>query len=80
MHFIEETLGRTAVEVPGGRRLALEGSFQSLAQGLGEAYLGAYALLLGAGGLTLGLVATLPTAATSVAQILARRATHLCCR
>ena len=68
-------MGRTAVEVPGGRRLALEGSFQSLAQGLGETYLGAYALLLGAGGLALGLVATLPSAATSAAQILARRAT-----
>ena len=59
---------------PGARRLALEGAFQSLAQGLGEAYLGAYALLLGAGGLALGLVATLPTAATAAAQILARRA------
>ncbi len=69
-----EASGRTAVEVPGGRRLALEGSFQALAQGLGETYLGAYALLLGAGGLALGLVATLPTAATSAAQILARRA------
>jgi MFS family permease len=59
---------------PGARRLALEGAFQSLAQGLGEAYLGAYALLLGAGGLALGLVSTLPTAAASAAQILARRA------
>jgi MFS family permease len=59
---------------PGARRLALEGAFQSLAQGLGEAYLGAYALLLGAGGLALGLVATLPTAATAAAQVLARRA------
>ncbi len=59
--------------MPIARRLALEGAFQSLAQGLGEAYLGAYALFLGAGGLALGLVATLPTAATSAAQILARR-------
>src|SRR6266566_8192557 len=67
-------MGGTAVDIPGGRRLAFEGAFQALAQGLGEAYLGAYALLLGAGGLTLGLVATLPTAATSAAQILARRA------
>jgi MFS family permease len=65
---------KTSVEAPGARRLALEGWLQSLAQGLGEAYLGAYALLLGAGGLALGLVATLPTAATSAAQILARRA------
>ncbi len=66
---------KTSVEAPPGvRRLALEGAFQSLAQGLGEAYLGAYALFLGAGGLALGLVATLPTAATSAAQILARRA------
>jgi MFS family permease len=65
---------RTAVDRPSGaRRLALEGAFQSLAQGLGEAYLGAYALLLGAGGLALGLVATLPTGATAAAQILARR-------
>jgi MFS family permease len=62
------------LEVPGARRLALEGGFQSLAQGLGEAYLGAYALFLGAGGLALGLVATIPSAATSAAQILARRA------
>ena len=62
------------LEVPGARRLAIEGGFQSLAQGLGEAYLGAYALFLGAGGLALGLVATIPTAATSAAQILARRA------
>ncbi|MBI1952042.1 MAG: hypothetical protein HYS34_11855 [Acidobacteria bacterium] len=66
---------KTPVEAPPGtRRLALEGAFQSLSQGLGEAYLGAYALLLGAGGFALGLVATLPTAATSAAQILARRA------
>ena len=62
------------IEVPGARRLAIEGGFQSLAQGLGEAYLGAYALFLGAGGLALGLVATIPTAATSAAQLLARRA------
>src|SRR2546425_8787554 len=62
------------LEVTGARRLAIEGGFQSLAQGLGEAYLGAYALFLGAGGLALGLVATIPTAATSAAQILARRA------
>jgi MFS family permease len=59
---------------PGARPLALEGLFQSLGQGLGEAYLGAFALLLGAGGLTLGLVATLPTAATAAAQVLARQA------
>ena len=59
---------------PGVRALAAEGAFQALAQGLGEAYLGAFALLLGAGGMALGLVATLPTASTSLAQVLARRA------
>lgn len=59
---------------PGSRPLALEGAFHTLAQGLGEVYLGAYALFLGAGGLTLGLVATLPTAATAAAQVLAGRA------
>ncbi len=64
---------RSGIGVHGARRLALEGAFQALAQGLGEAYLGAYALFLGAGGLVLGLVATLPTAATSAAQVLARR-------
>jgi MFS family permease len=53
--------------------LAAEGGFQALAQGLGEAYLGAFALFLGAGGIILGLVATLPTAATAAAQILAQR-------
>ncbi|MGH9797784.1 MAG: MFS transporter, partial [Candidatus Polarisedimenticolia bacterium] len=53
--------------------LAAEGGFQALAQGLGEAYLGAFALFLGAGGIVLGLVATLPTAATAAAQILAQR-------
>jgi MFS family permease len=62
------------VAAPGARPLALEGAFQALGQGLGETYLGAFALLLGAGGLTLGLVATLPTAATAAAQVLARRA------
>jgi MFS family permease len=59
---------------PGSRPLALEGAFHTLAQGLGEVYLGAYALFLGAGGLTLGLVATLPTASTAAAQVLAGRA------
>jgi MFS family permease len=59
---------------PGARPLAAEGLFQALGQGLGEAYLGAFALLLGAGGLSLGLVATLPTASTALAQVLARRA------
>jgi len=53
--------------------LVVEGGFQALAQGLGEAYLGAFALRLGAGGLSLGLVATLPTAAGSMAQTAARR-------
>jgi len=62
-------------QMPGAHRLAIEGGFQSLAQGLGEAYMGAYALFLGAGGLALGLVATIPTAATSAAQILAPRFT-----
>jgi MFS family permease len=57
----------------GARPLALEGAFQAYGQGLAEAYLGAYALLLGAGGFALGLVATLPTAATASAQALARR-------
>src|SRR6266850_6045909 len=63
-----------AVTAPGVRALAAEGAFQALAQGLAEAYLGAFALLLGAGGMALGLVATLPTASTSLAQVLARRA------
>jgi MFS family permease len=58
---------------PGAAPLAAEGGFQALAQGLGEAYLGAFALFLGAGGLTLGLIGTLPTAATAAAQILAQR-------
>ncbi|HEU4402156.1 MAG TPA: MFS transporter [Candidatus Polarisedimenticolia bacterium] len=64
---------RTVVS-SGARALALEGIFQALAQGLGEAYLGAFALLLGAGGLALGLVATLPTAAASLAQVMTRGA------
>lgn len=59
---------------PGARALALEGTFQSLAQGLGETYLGAFALALGAGGFTLGLVAALPTSATALGQAVARRA------
>lgn len=66
------TPSRTATP-PGAGPLAAEGGFQALAQGLGEAYLGAYALFLGAGGLTIGLVATLPTASTAAAQILAQR-------
>jgi len=81
LRFIEEIVDtvravesvRSEIGARGARRLAFEGAFQALAQGLGEAYLGAYALYLGAGGLALGLVATLPTAATSAAQILARR-------
>ena len=58
---------------PGSRALAIEGAFQSLAQGMGDAYVGAYALWLGAGGIALGLVATLPSAAGSLAQAIARR-------
>jgi MFS family permease len=81
LSLLEEIVENTAavagaprgIGVHGARRLAFEGAFQALAQGLGEAYLGAYALFLGAGGLALGLVATLPTAATSAAQVLARR-------
>jgi MFS family permease len=64
----------SSFDVAGTRPLAVEGAFQALGQGLGEAYLGAFALLLGAGGLTLGLVATLPTAATAAAQVLTGRA------
>jgi MFS family permease len=56
----------------GARPLALEGAFESLGRGLGESYLGAFALYLGAGGLALGLVATLPTGAVALAQVLAR--------
>jgi predicted MFS family arabinose efflux permease len=59
---------------PGARPLAWEGFFQSLGQGLGETYLVAFALWLGSGPLVLGLVATLPTASTALAQAVARRA------
>ena len=68
-----KSAARPAAAGPGARPLAVEGAFQAFGQGLAEAYLGAYALLLGAGGFALGLVATLPTAATASAQALARR-------
>ncbi len=55
------------------RRLAREGLFQSLAQGLSESYLSAFALFLGAGGPVLGLVSALPTASTALAQSVAGR-------
>jgi len=63
--------GRTAV--PGADSLAAEGAFQALGQGLGEAYLGVFALFLGAGGFILGIIATLPTASTAAAQLATRR-------
>ncbi len=71
---ITDHRGQQTATPPGARALAAEGLFQALGQGLGEAYLGAFALLLGAGGLSLGLVATLPTASTALAQVLGRRA------
>ena len=58
---------------PGARALALEGAFESLARGLGESYLAAFALFLNAGGLALALVASLHTAAAAFAQVLAHR-------
>ena len=58
---------------PAARALALEGLFQSLGQGLGEAYLGAFALALGAESFGLGLIASVPTAGTALAQAAAGR-------
>ena len=58
---------------PAQRALALEGLFQSLGQGLGEAYLGAFALALGAESFGLGLIASVPTAGTALAQSAAGR-------
>jgi MFS family permease len=55
------------------RILALEGFFQSLAQGLGETYLNVLAVWLGASGPLLGLVAAVPTTATALSQAVARR-------
>lgn len=57
----------------GARPLAYEGLFQSVGQGLAETYLGAFALSLHAGSIVLGIVATLPTAATALAQAAAGR-------
>jgi MFS family permease len=57
----------------GARPLAIEGFFQSVAQGLGDTYLSALMVWLGAGGVVLGLVGALPTAATAFSQILAAR-------
>lgn len=68
-------LGSPSIAAPRGARfLAIEGLFQSLAQGLGETYLSALMVWLGAGSLVLGLVGTLPTAATALSQIVAARA------
>ena len=59
---------------PGGARpLAVEGLFQSVGQGLGETYLSAFVLWLGGGGLVLGLVGALPTAAGALSQVVAGR-------
>lgn len=58
---------------PGARPLALEGLFQSLGQGIGEAYLGAFALALGAESFGLGLIASVPTAGAALAQAAAGR-------
>jgi len=55
----------------GARALALEGVFESLARGLGESYLAAFALFLNAGGMALALVASLHTAAAAIAQVFA---------
>jgi MFS family permease len=62
-----------SVEGKGSRPLAIEGFFQSVAQGLGETYLSALMVWLGAGGVILGLAGTVPTAATAFSQILAAR-------
>jgi MFS family permease len=56
----------------GGRALAVEGLFQSIAQGLGETYLNVLAVWLGAPAPVLGLVAALPTTVASTAQAAAR--------
>jgi len=58
----------------GARPLAVEGLFQSVGQGLGETYLSAFVVWLGGGGLVLGLVGALPTAAAALAQIVPGRA------
>ncbi|HXV75345.1 MAG TPA: hypothetical protein VD788_03435 [Candidatus Polarisedimenticolaceae bacterium] len=63
----------TSAGPKGAKPLAVEGFFQSLAQGLGETYLGAAMVWLGAGGLVLGLVGALPTAATALSQVVAAR-------
>jgi MFS family permease len=57
----------------GARALALEGFFQSVTQGLGETYLSALAVWLGAGGPLLGIVSSLPTAAAALSQVAAAR-------
>jgi len=56
-----------------GRGLAVEGLFQSLAQGLADSYLSVLAVWLGASAPTLGIVAALPTTVTAVSQAAARR-------
>jgi len=60
-------------ETRGARLLAVEGFFQSVAQGLGETYLSALLVWLGAGGIVLGLAGATPTAATAASQVLAAR-------
>jgi len=57
----------------GAKPLAVEGLFQSLGQSLGEAYIGAFALFLNAGAFSLGLVGSVPTAGTALAQAVAGR-------
>jgi MFS family permease len=56
-----------------GRGLAVEGWFQSVAQGLGETYLNVLAVWLGASPPLLGLVSALPTTVTAVSQAAAKR-------
>lgn len=57
----------------GARPLAVEGYFQAVAQGLGDAYLAAFAVWLSAGGVVVGLLGSLPTAAMAASQFLAAR-------
>jgi hypothetical protein len=59
------TAATGSVDAKGARPLAIEGFFQSVSQGLGETYLSALMVWLGAGGVILGLVGTMPTAATA---------------
>ena len=69
----KRTAATGSVEAKGARPLAIEGFFQSVAQGLGETYLSALMVWLGAGGVILGLAGTMPTAATAFSQVAAAR-------